>query len=45
MELVLREIRAAILPPLGLAKTIEQWPELARRLAESKRKRKRYSLS
>jgi hypothetical protein len=29
----------------GLAKTIEHWPELAPRLAEPKRKRKRHSLS
>src|SRR5260370_23790207 len=38
---MVREIRAAILPAQGLVRTFTNWPDIARRLAESKRKRKR----
>jgi hypothetical protein len=36
---MLRELRAAILPTQGLTKTIANWDEIAKRLAESKRAR------
>jgi hypothetical protein len=39
---MLREIHAAILPTEGLATTLGHWQEIARQLAESKRKRKRH---
>jgi hypothetical protein len=41
---MLREIHAAILPTVGLANTIDHWQEIARQLAEPKRKRKRHAL-
>jgi hypothetical protein len=41
---MLRELRAAILPTQGLAKTITNWNEIAKRLAESKRIRIRQLL-
>ncbi len=43
-EYMLREIHAAILPTEGLANTLGHWQEIARQLAESKRKRKRHVL-
>jgi hypothetical protein len=36
-----REVCAAILPTQGLARTLAKWPEIAKRLAESKRRQKR----
>jgi len=39
-----REVCAAILPANGLANTLSNWPKIAKRLAESKRKRKRFLL-
>ena len=44
MEYMFREICAAILPANGLATTLSNWPKIAKRLAESKRSRKRFSL-
>ena len=44
MDYMFREVCAAILPANGLAKTLSDWPEIAMRLAESKRRRKRFSL-
>ena len=43
-EYMLREIHAAILPKEGLTYTLGHWQEIARQLAESKRKRKRHVL-
>jgi hypothetical protein len=40
-----RELVAAIVPPLGLAKVKQRWKDIARTLAESPRKRTRQSLS
>ena len=39
-----REVCAAILPANGLSNTLSNWPEIAKSLAESKRKRKRFLL-
>jgi len=41
---MLREMHAAILPAKGLTHTLGRWPEIARQLAESKRKRKRFAV-
>jgi len=41
---MVREVCAAILPAQGLVQTLATWPEIAMRLAESKRKRKRRPL-
>lgn len=41
MEFVLRELVAAIVPRVGLGATLSHWPEIARDLCESKRKRQR----
>lgn len=38
---LLREVASALLPAPGLAKTLEHWPSIARRLAEPPRKRPR----
>ena len=40
-----RELVAAIVPPLGLARVMERWKDIAHDLADSTRKRKRQSLS
>jgi hypothetical protein len=40
-----RELVAAIVPPLGLARVIQRWNAIARNLADSPRKRRRQSLS
>jgi hypothetical protein len=37
------ELRAAILPTLGLNRTLRDWPTIVDRLADSKRKRCRQS--
>ena len=42
MEYMFREVCAAILPANGLVNTLSNWPKIAKRLAESKRKRKRF---
>lgn len=42
VEYMFREVCAAILPANGLAETLSDWPEIAKRLAESKRRRKRF---
>jgi hypothetical protein len=39
-----RELVAAIVPPLGLARVIQRWNDIARHLADSPRKRRRQSL-
>jgi len=39
-----REVCAAIQPANGLVKTLADWPNIAGRLAESQRKRKRFFL-
>lgn len=44
MEYMFREVCAAILPANGLARTLSNWPKIAKRLAESKRSRKRSSI-
>jgi hypothetical protein len=44
VEYMFREISAAILPANGLVKTLSNWPEIAKRLAESRRRRKRFSI-
>jgi hypothetical protein len=40
-----REICSATLPASSLARTIQDWDVIARRLAESKRNRTRYTYS
>ena len=42
MEYMFREVCAAILPANGLVNTLSNWPKIAKRLAESKRKQKRF---
>lgn len=44
MEYMFREVCAAILPANGIAKTLVDWPNIAKQLAESKRKRKRFQI-
>jgi hypothetical protein len=44
MDYMFREICAAILPANGLVNTLGNWPKIAMKLAESKRKRKRFLL-
>jgi len=39
-----REACAVIQPANGLAKTLSNWPKIAKRLAESKRSRKRFAV-
>lgn len=40
-EFMFREFRAAVLPVIGLRATLRNWAPIARRLADSKRKRRR----
>jgi hypothetical protein len=39
-----RELCSAISPRLGLAQSLERWPQVARGLAETPRKRRRQAL-
>jgi hypothetical protein len=41
MGFVYRELCTAIMPHIGLSHTLTHWPEIARGLAESRRRRKR----
>ena len=40
-----RELVGAIVPPLGLAKVLQRWKDIAHNLADSPRKRTRQALS
>jgi hypothetical protein len=42
-EFMLREIRSAILPPWPWTALLRKWPEIVAQLAESPRRRQRYS--
>ena len=44
-EFMLREVRQAISPPHPLAATLQGWAEIARQLAEPRRRRRRYPYS
>lgn len=44
MQFIHRELRAAISPRVGLSHLLEHWPEIARALAETPRKRTRQEL-
>jgi hypothetical protein len=44
MEYMFREVCAAILPANGIANTLADWPNIAKQIAESKRKRKRFTI-
>jgi hypothetical protein len=43
MCFIYRELCAAIVPHVGLSHVLTHWPDIARGLAESPRKRKRQS--
>jgi hypothetical protein len=45
MGFVYRELCTAIMPPIGLSHSLAHWPEIARGLAESPRKRSRQKMT